>query len=234
MAHGHPNPPVHPNFPAFPPPRISSQSGQGARCITGCGAGIRHLPLTLFLTALIWWGMRCGSQIPPLVIPPPPPGPAATCRGPPGPVPGTGRFGQVLGLCPPHPIRMERRGGRHTDTPRAMHLNAAPNHPSQTPPHSPQGLAAPCRAPRGVQGPLKPTGTPFPRDVPPLLAAPKPPGRDGAGTPDPQSLTCQLGAFPSPVHGSSSAGAPRSPPEPPGPVAACSQLPGARPLAAGK
>lgn len=89
---------------------------------------------------------------------------------------------------------------------------------AQTPPCSPQGLALPCRAPRGAQGTQKPRGRPRARPHHPSLGTCRHPRlplslREGTGTPDPPpSLTCQLpGAFPNPVHGGSGAGVPRSP-----------------------
>lgn len=114
-----PKPPRAPPFSCISPPRTSSQSRRGPRCVTGCGAGIRHPPLTLFLTALIWWGTRCGSQIPPLVIPPPPPGPAATCGGPPGPVPAVqdGEVRAGFGAVPPTAQTDGETGGADTQTP---------------------------------------------------------------------------------------------------------------------
>lgn len=227
-------PPRAPQFSCISPPPDQLPEQAGAAVRTGCGAGIRHLPLTLFLTALIWWGMRSGSQIPPLGNPPPATRTRSHLQGTPRTRARDVKVWAGFGAVPPTSHTDGEMGGQTHRHPPCHAPKRSPKSPLPDPPHSPQGLAAPCGAPRRAQGPPKSTGTPFPQDVPPLLAAPKPPERDGAGTPDPQSLTCQLGAFPSPIHGSSSAGAPRSPPEPPGPVAACSRLPGARPLAAGK
>lgn len=112
---------------------------------------------------------------------------------------------------------MERWGGRHTDTPRAMHLNAAPNHPSQTPPTAPRGWLRPAEPLGERRAPQNPRGHPSLRTCRHSWLPPNP--QKGTG-PGPQTHRASPASWVlSPAQSMAAAvpvppGAPRSPPVP--------------------